>query len=345
MNIAQFIDENKAPLKKFIDEYLNRRIVENKDVQFFEDTLNRLFHFSTSGKMLRGLFILLIYSFYKPLSKDSKASYAAAAIELIQSSLLIHDDIIDNDELRRGNRTIFAQYKDFGTENNYPEADAYGRSQGICTGDIAIFTAFDLITKCSNDYKEIATLTSLFAKETHLVAIGEMIDVDMAANPVEPTVKRVLEMYKFKTARYSFSMPFAAGAILGGADIKSQTLLAKLGENAGILFQIHDDWLGLYGTEEQIGKPVGSDIRENKKTIYRALLQEALPDAEKNKINSQSITEVLALLKRYSIEEEAKRYKDCYENESKDIINELPFTQAQKDVLLEVVELVTQRKK
>lgn len=345
MNLKTFISQQKPLLSHFMNTYIQNRIQEHASVPFYADTLNRLYTFSTSGKMLRGVFILLIYSFIKDLTKENKSYHAAAAIELIQSALLIHDDIIDNDEVRRGNKTIFAQYNDYAKEQQYSESSIYGRNLGICVGDIALFTAFDLLANCSNDTLIVKKLSQLFARETHLVAIGEMIDVDMAANSKEPTVEQIQEMYKLKTARYSFSLPFEAGAILAEVPEDVTKKLARLGENTGILFQIHDDWLGLYGTEEQIGKPIGSDIREKKKTIYRSLLYKSLPKEDKSKLDTFSIDQVHSLLTQYNIVEQADTYKQCYEKESQDIIETLPFNKEQKELLLELVDLVTSRTK
>ncbi len=344
MKLSEFIDEYKPVLKTSLEQYLKGRSKEYGHVPFFTDTLNRLYTFSTSGKMLRGLFVLLIYSFFEKLSHDSKALSAASAMELIQSALLIHDDIIDNDEMRRGKKTIFSQYADYGKERQYPDTDTFGRNLGVCVGDIAIFLAFDLLSCSSDDVSISASISSLFARETHLVAIGEMIDVDLATNPVEPTIKHIIEMYKYKTARYSFLLPFAAGAHLGGAASDQITKLGEFGEATGILFQIQDDWLGLYGTEDETGKPVGSDLRENKKTIYRAVLMETISDDQKKQIDTLSIEKILELMKEHKIEAKVDSLKQEYEQKSRTIIKQLPFSQEQKEVLFEVVDLIMNRK-
>ena len=344
MKLNDFIAEYKPVLQTSLENYLNGRAKEYEHVPFYKDTLDRLYLFSTSGKMLRGLLILLIYSFFEKLTHDSKAFSAAAAMELIQSALLVHDDIIDNDEMRRGKKTIYSQYADYGKEKNYPQSNLFGRNVGICVGDIAIFLAFDLLS-CSSDKVEIsASIIRLFARETHLVAIGEMIDVDMASNQTEPTVAQIIEMYRYKTARYSFLLPFAAGAQLGGATPEFIAKLGELGESTGILFQIQDDWLGLYGTEGEIGKPVGSDLREKKKTIYRSLLIEAASEEERKIIDLLSVEETLGFLKRYEIENKVNEYKIKYETKSIEIINTFPFSEDQKRVLLEVVDLIIKRK-
>lgn len=345
MKLIDFIAEYKPVLVEHIRKYIEERKNEHSDVSFFSDSLDRLYPFTTSGKMLRGLFILLIYSFFTKLEPNSKVINAAAAMELIQSALLIHDDIIDNDRIRRGNKTIFAQYSDYGEKKKYHNFDLYGRNQGVCVGDISIFLAFDLLSSCSDDLRTLSRVSSLFAKENHLVVIGEMIDINMAADSKEPSVEKILEMYKYKTARYSFALPFEAGACLGNADDSTYSLLAKLGETTGILFQIQDDWLGIYGSEAEIGKPVGSDLRERKKTIYRALLFESLPYNKKNEIDSLPPEEILKLMEKYNTEQKVQEHKNIYEKESNDIISRLPFTSAQKKVLLDIVELITKRKK
>ena len=94
----------------------------------------------------------------------------------------------------------------------------------------------------------------------------------------------ILRMYKYKTGRYSFSLPLLAGALIAGAHRDLREKLEAFGENLGLLFQIRDDELGLFGDEKELGKPVGSDVREGKKTILISLLMAAAKPAERTRL-------------------------------------------------------------
>jgi geranylgeranyl diphosphate synthase type I len=92
--------------------------------------------------------------------------------------------------------------------------------------------------------------------------------------PCEPREEDILTLYRYKTGRYTFSLPLALGATLAGAADETRTALEEAGEDLGILFQLKDDELGLFADEAELGKPVGADIREDKKTLYRLRLFE-----------------------------------------------------------------------
>lgn len=103
--------------------------------------------------MLRGLFLILIANIYNPKLNKTAILPLAASIELIQSALLIHDDIMDNDRLRRGDPTIFAQYEQFALSKKITQPTHYGQSMGICVGDMTYFLSFELMNMIDNKNK------------------------------------------------------------------------------------------------------------------------------------------------------------------------------------------------
>lgn len=95
----------------------------------------------------------------------------------------------------------------------------------------------------------------------------------------------VLRVYRYKTGRYTFSVPLSLGALLAGADEGVRGALEEVGELLGVVFQIRDDELGLFGSEEEIGKPAGSDVREGKRTVFWVLLRERLEGEERRRLD------------------------------------------------------------
>lgn len=280
MNLQEYVADKKPVLTNFIFEYLN-----NQDSSPFEykDILDKLSQFVTNGKMLRGLIVCLTSQMYgKDISKEALS--LAAAIEINHSSLLMHDDILDNDRLRRGKKTIFAQYEDEAKENNIENPYFYGTSSAIIVGDIGIFLAVRLFENISTEY--LKSILSLFYREMIYVGLAEQYEFGVGLKETEITNDEILDIYRFKTARYTFSLPMKLGAIIAGASDDQIALLDVIGEELGIIFQIIDDEIGLLGNEEEIGKPVGSDIRENKKTLVRKMLFEEATEEEKVTLQS-----------------------------------------------------------
>jgi geranylgeranyl diphosphate synthase type I len=245
-----------------------------------EDSTDRILAFATQGKMVRGGILTLSYEMFSddggtaPKRTPRPVIMAAAALEVMHSALLIHDDIMDNDRLRRGFRTIFAQYESIGSRSRAENPERYGRSMGICVGDVGFFLAQDIISRLAVDPDKRLALQSLLARELAYVGLAQMQDVSFGAFSRTPPGSDVYTLYLYKTARYTFSLPLMAGAILAGKSGKLLSRLAELGEYLGVVFQARDDEIGVFGTERETGKPVGSDIREGKKTLlYLELLR------------------------------------------------------------------------
>jgi geranylgeranyl diphosphate synthase, type I len=263
-----------------------RRMLESRSAELGRingwgpDMVARFVPFCLKGKMIRGGLLVLGWEMHarrRPAGGPPReVLQAAAAIEVLHSSLLIHDDIMDNDRLRRGERTIFAQYEQAGRRARAADAAAFGRSMGTCAGDAGYFLACEALARLSMDSPRKASLIGLISRELTYVAVAQMQDLAFAASPRVPSREDVLALYLYKTARYTFSLPLMAGALMAGASAAVQRRLGDLGERLGVIFQVRDDEMGIFGSEKQTGKPVGSDIREGKKTLlYLELLRRA----------------------------------------------------------------------
>ena len=239
-------------LNRFFDDRLSR--VESGSIavagEFDADVLRRLKEYVVRGKLLRGALVFLGYEAAEGprlASPDGEAERrclaAAAAMELTQSFLLIHDDIMDKDEVRRGVPSLHRQYREFSQERGVEDAEHLGVSLGICVGDVGVFLAMELLAQAD------PSLLSTYARELNLVGLAQMDDVYFGQAPEEPAVDRIVQVYRFKTGRYTFSLPLVLGAALGGADQGTQEALARFGEELGVVFQIKDDEIGLFGEE------------------------------------------------------------------------------------------------
>ena len=161
-----------------------------------------------------------------------------------------------------------------------------GESMGICVGDIAFFLAYEILSCMEASPETSLRLLSICSREMTGVGLGQMQDIRAGVLPEPPSVEDVLALYVHKTGRYTFSLPLMTGAVLGGASDDQIDALSELGEILGIIFQIKDDELGLFGTQEKIGKPVGTDLSEGKQTIFYNLLLRSLEAEEAVRIKS-----------------------------------------------------------
>lgn len=219
------------------------------------------------GKRLRPLLLILSYKGYCPSGKKIPPSLynASTCIELLHNFMLIHDDIIDRSDLRRGKPTL---HKSLGKIVKTNNPDKLGCDLGIIAGDIVYALAIDafLSIREAPDRKERAL--KYFIQTAAFTAMGEFIDTVHGVERLNKVKERdVFLNYTLKTARYTFDCPLVTGAILAGADKKNISMLSKLGILVGQAFQIQDDIIGIFDTQKNIGKSILSDLTESKKTL------------------------------------------------------------------------------
>lgn len=216
---------------------------------------------------------------------ENAALPAACAVELFHTWTLVHDDIIDNDQLRRGGPTVHIMGETFAKNKlGYcdEKAKEYGRDLAILTGDSQHGWNVSLLCEAarSGAVNPAVILDIIYYLESYVVNTlieGETLDVQYARTPIEKLSKDdIVKMLWMKTgALYEFAA--RAGAMIGlnNSDPNHPYVaaLSRFASSCGTAFQLQDDILGLMGKEEKLGKPVGSDVREGKKTtnVYFAL--------------------------------------------------------------------------
>ncbi|MGM5484568.1 MAG: polyprenyl synthetase family protein [Nanobdellota archaeon] len=206
------------------------------------------------GKRLRPR--LLYHTFLCFREDDEEVFRVAASLELIQSFLLIHDDIMDKDALRRGMKTVHERYyEDTGDRH-------LSNSLAIVAGDVSYTYAVEIINSAQVRNKE--DVVSYVSRMIETVCRGQHKDL-LASSRDSVKDEEILDIYRLKTAAYSTTGPMVLGGLLAGR--KDNSDLERIGELIGIAFQLKDDILGIFGSEDKIGKPVGSDIEEGKKTL------------------------------------------------------------------------------
>ena len=254
----------------FVKGYTNR---------FLEEALEQFTSSNKGGKFLRASLIALGYqSFGKD---DDKYLPLGIALEIFQTSILIHDDIIDKADKRRGLDTIPVKYqKIYGDpikdgDNFEDKRKDIGNSMALCLGDLGFYLALQIIVQNYRNNKNLDRVLEYYNSVAIKTCEGEMVDVVLPFyeefyGENDNLEKHVMEIYKLKTAWYSVVGPYSLGAILGGLDDEKVHKLEDALLGLGIAFQIKDDLLGIYGDEKHIGKSVTSDVSEFKQTILYA---------------------------------------------------------------------------
>lgn len=350
MTFEEYSKNSKEQIIRYLQGVFDKKRDE-EIIKIFknQDTLTVLEDFIRKGKFVRGTLFLLTCQFLGQ-EIDEKKVAIACAIELVHSGLLIQDDIIDNDTLRRGSKTIFSHFEEVGKEIGAKNPYHYGISTAIVVSDIAFFTAFEILS--SYNLPALPDILAFYSREIYRVSLAEGIDSEFGQTEGEPTDEDIYAVYLYKTARYTFSMPFLLASVVSNTDHKIKKQLEKIGELLGIIFQIKDDVIGFFGDEEVIGKPVGSDIRENKKTIVRSLLFKSAHSSEKAFLNSvfgnQSLTyDDVACIQdiaiRYKIEEQLNKKMDTYMDEALSIFDSLEIENEYSKTLKDLFEFIQKR--
>lgn len=342
MTWESYFERTRPRLTAFLDRFLVRKALEVADVRPWGlDVMGRLAVFATRGKMLRGGLVCLGWE-TTGRRASTDALRAGAAMELVQSALLIHDDIMDDDARRRGGPSFHRQYARLGERQRLPDPARFGEGMGICAGEIALFLAFEALAGLSVPPKRASAALALFAREFTLVGLGQMQDLHGGASRRSTPESRVLDLYRLKTARYSFSLPLVLGCLLAGGPASLRRRLDACGEAIGMIFQLVDDELGLFGTEAELGKPVGSDIRQGKKTLLNVLVIRRAAPADRRRLaavfgnpaaGETEVAFVRDLAEATGARAEIRSRIDRYRNRAADRIRALPVAAGFKDVL------------
>lgn len=206
---------------------------------------------------------------------------ALSAFEFIQACALIHDDIIDRSDTRRGFPTAHRTFESRHRERDWlGSSEHYGISQAILIGDLAFAWADDLYNGSGLSATALQRARPAWrAMRTEVIA-GQILDIALEANGSED-VADSFAVIKYKTASYTVARPLHIGAALAGANEQTQTMLRNVGQDIGEAFQLRDDQLGVFGDPEVTGKPSGDDLRTGKRTT---LINEALQRGDESQV-------------------------------------------------------------
>jgi len=272
---------------------------------------------------------------------EAPAFRAGTAVELYHTYTLVHDDIIDRDPLRRGKPSVHALMTGVGEAEFHlqpGEAAHYGLSMAILTGDVQQAWSVSLLASLP----ELGVAPAVALQLIHRIekvtgpAIleGEALDIQLPFLPVEQVTSEMIhQVILTKTSALFAYCAWAGGMLARGQEDDDVRALAAFAECAGISFQLQDDVLGITGNEAKLGKPIGGDLREGKRTLIIALAWQHANEAERTQLSAvlgnaqatpEEIANATALLQRLGAVDEVKAMAEQYLDQSLQYLDHLP---------------------
>jgi len=324
MSLKKKIAVKAEPIEKALREYLKIR----EPRKLYDATAHIPL---AGGKRLRPVMALITCEM---VGGDSeKAVPFATALETIHNFTLVHDDVMDDDDLRHGVDACHT---------------IYGLSTAILAGDTLFAYAFEMITDCDIEDGIKADLVKNVAYVVRKIAEGQQMDINFEE---EETVdaKEYLEMIRLKTS-ILFGAAAYGGAKIGGTSEKEARKLEEMATNVGLGFQIWDDYLDATASEEILGKPSGSDIRQGKRTL---LVIEALNRAEESdrkrlidildsKNTDKEIKEAVNIMNQSGALEECHKQANKYLEDARKTLSSYPQSEA-RELFEELLEYMVTR--
>ena len=267
-------------VQRTLAEYLDARLVEAVELDpGFADAARELSAFVLGGgKRIRPTFAWWAWRAAggDPEGPEAPAvARAASALELIQACALVHDDLIDESDTRRGNPTVHRRFAGAHDRERWRGgAQQFGMSAAVLLGDLALAWADDMLHSSGLAPQALArALGPWRAMRTEMLA-GQYLDVFSQVRGDE-SAEAALRVAELKAASYTVARPLQLGAEIAGADERTLSALQRFGHDIGVAFQLRDDLLGVFGDPEVTGKPAGDDLREGKRTLLIAEAVEA----------------------------------------------------------------------
>lgn len=284
------------------------------------------------GKRLRPVLLLLSYNLFSDSIKE--ALPAAVAIEVFHNFTLLHDDIMDNAEVRRNQPTVHKKFDE---------------NSAILSGDAMAFLAYKHILETKSE--RLVDVIELFSKTAIEVCEGQQFDMDFETR-LDVSELEYLEMIRLKTA-VLLACSLKTGALLANANAEVADQLYDFGINLGLAFQLQDDLLDSFGDQKTFGKRIGGDILANKKTFLLIKAMEAATGTcktdllswinKKSFIDEEKISSIKSIYNQFNIKKLIQNKIDCYFQESIKILGKIPIDKNKKQTLIVLCNKMLER--
>ena len=318
-------------LLEIINQYLSKLSYDRKPASLYEPIKYVL---DLGGKRIRPILMLLSYNLYKDNPQEILSS--ACALETYHNYTLLHDDLMDEAPLRRGQQTVHMKWN---------------ANQAILSGDSMLVLAYERLAKC--DTKHLEAVLSLFTETALQIGEGQQYDMEFEMRN-DVAVEEYIEMIRLKTS-VLLACATKMGAILADATQEDAENLYKFGEQIGLAFQLQDDYLDVYGDAKVFGKKIGGDIVSNKKTYMlitafnqantgqRAELENWINKKDFN--TEEKIVAITRLYNEIGIDKLAKEKMNFYYEQGKNFLDAVKLPDERKEALAEYAAKMMKRQK
>jgi len=323
------LKEYKKQIDKELEIFFDNKI-KSIDAEFNKKIVSGLREFvMRGGKRLRPILVVVGYTGFA--QENLEIIRASISMELLQGFFLIHDDIMDKDDMRRGGKTFHK---------------IFGEDIGIIGGDLLYGFANEVLADYENKNVRIALkkMNELVEKTCY----GQALDLHLNETPFEKVAEEdVLNVYKYKTAFYTIQGPLEIGTLLAGKNLED---FSRFSIPLGWAFQIKDDIIGLFGDIKKTGKPIKSDVEEGKRTLLMLKTYNKADDSEKKfvllvlgkKISDADFEKLKTLVKKYGLQECQALIKK-YVSDAKKEIQKIGFNKEAKSFLLDMCDFIEKR--
>ncbi|WP_437584793.1 polyprenyl synthetase family protein [Paramicrobacterium sp. CJ85] len=320
-------------------------------------------NFLSGGKRFRGRFCHQGWRAITGRSAESSSETIvglASALEIFHAAALVHDDIIDNSDTRRGrpsaHRAFQSQHRAAAWNGDSGE---YGRSAAILLGDLLLGWSDELLDEALSHLDDHARAASTRAEFTRMrteVTAGQFLDIleeqAWADHADDEQLTRAEAVITYKSAKYSVEAPVAIGALSAGATTHQLAALRSYGLPLGRAYQLRDDLLGVFGDSAVTGKPSGDDLREGKRTVLISLTRSSVSAQDRELLDrllgdptltDNDIAHVQSIIRTSGAEEQIEQRIAAEAQRAVDALTEADLDAAAVRELSELAESVAQR--
>ncbi len=320
-----------------------KKITQNQEIL---EILSHINEISKGGKRLRPFIIYSIYKTRNPQSQIEEILDLLLAIEIFHIFCLVHDDIMDEADLRHGKKTVHKYTEDILKEKNRINTKRVSEGQAILVGDILFNAVYELLYKDSwaGDMETKNKIINIFTELVDEVCVGQMIDINIVSKK-DCSLEEIMEKTKLKTAYYSFARPIQIGFALVGEE---HSFTNEFGENIGILFQIQDDLLDIIGKQEETNKNTLSDVLKNQHTLLTDYINnkaEARYRESLKNIENLKRDEIINLFVQSGATNHAKQIIEDYNKKCISIIQNSDISESDKNIFKYLTSLLQNRTK
>ena len=308
---------------------------------------------TTGGKLLRPAFCYWAYRAAGAPDGEEIVT-AAAALELLHVSALVHDDVMDGSDRRRGRPSAHRQFAELHRASGWAGSpEGFGRGAAILLGDLLLGWADEQLRSCGLAPDRMAAGMKVFEATRTEVMAGQYLDLVAQAAVHDDPLGRAMRVLRLKTAKYSVERPLQLGATLGGASGELVAAFSTFGIPLGEAFQLRDDLLGVFGDPERTGKPAGDDLREGKRTVLVATALTAADAADRATmvsllgdpaLDSNGVARLREILIRTGAVDEVEKLIERLSAQADDALADAPIVDpTARQVLAQLVVAATQR--